>query len=108
MAGSLLKESLIAHNTLIDNDVGISLAETAETTVIDGNIVLQNNGKPCVGAPNGDISVVKPQWRNNTFFGAERKSFAWPKPLDFDEWRALTRCSGCEWAAPKLPAPARR
>jgi parallel beta-helix repeat protein len=103
MRESALKESLIANNTLVDNDVGISLDETPDTTLIANNIVLQRNGKPCVQVPNGDVSVVNPQWRNNVFFGRDPRCFFWPqKGLDFEQWAKAIQQAESLWADPGL------
>lgn len=66
--------------------------------------MLQNNGKPCLSASNGDLRAVNPQWHNNIFFGSEPRSFLWPKQaLNFDQWAGVVRqIEGCRWTDPKL------
>lgn len=101
MQGSVLKESLIANNTLVDNDIGISLAETLDSTIIANNIVVQRNGKACVQAANRDVSAVIPQWRNNLFFGSDPGCFYWPgQGMRFDQWTAAIRQVASLWADP--------
>ena len=98
---SVLKESLIANNTLVDNDIGISLAETLDSTIIANNIVVQRNGKACVQAANRDVSAVIPQWRNNLFFGSDPGCFYWPgQGMRFDQWTAAIRQVASLWADP--------
>lgn len=103
--GSALKDSLVANNTFVDNESGISIAPT-QRSVFANNIVLQTNGKQFIWTRKRDAGETDVKWRNNIFFGTNRHGFVWHgKSLSFGQWQKT--CTGAEgnvWSDPLLAA----